>query len=324
MQETKVEIESSTKQVDAKLNNNFSIDLSPVYEKVKFNEANRETVNVIEGIDEDDEEEVSKSVEIKEQSNLSSTCASSESSLVETNKSQRIADLVQPAEHYKDKSDYFRNVVVAIDQLYPSLKWPLYNTWTFWYIKHDNSIKNWSDRIKQVMDISYIEDFWSAINYLLYLPGLTSQGDLTFFKKGVRPEWEDDENRMGGCWLYQMSAQHQVKKIDDLWLDTLLGLIGDNFCEPQLIKQLDSNYNLKNESEHICDYISGTILMHRGKNEKVALWTKNYKDDHTTRLIGSVTACALNQLNFMALNLCFFFFKRLGKLGNICLNSAKM
>ena len=101
LEETKVEIENPIKQTDAKLNN-FSIDLSPVYEKVKFAESNRDTVNIIEGIDEDDEEEVSKSVENR--TNLSSTCASSESSLVETNKNQRIADLVQPVEHYKDKS----------------------------------------------------------------------------------------------------------------------------------------------------------------------------------------------------------------------------
>ena len=73
-----------------------------------------------------------------------------------------------------------------------------------------------------------------------------------------------------------MNHHHQQNtQIEELWQETLLGLIGDNFCDQNLI-----------ENEHICDSISGTILMHRGKNEKISLWTKDYKNDTTTRLIG--------------------------------------
>ncbi len=138
------------------------------------------------------------------------------------------------------------------------------------------------------MDVSYAEDFWQTFNYLLKQPNITTNGDLTFFKKDIRPEWEDTENRMGGCWVHCMSSQHLYQKVDDLWLETLLALIGDSFCDSNLINQANANYlNNKSKNEHhICDYLSGTILMHRGKNDKVALWTKNYKDEQTTRLIG--------------------------------------
>ncbi len=195
-----------------------------------------------------------------------------------------LSDLVQPITKYRNRSDYYKDFVVAIDKLYPDCKWPLHNTWTFPYIKHDNSIKNWSDRIKHFMDVSYVEDFWSVANYLFDMNGLTAGGDLTCFKKGIKPEWEDDQNRSGGSWLYQMSHQSHTK-IEDLWKETLLGLIGDNFCDQELAEQLDTKYE-EHKERHICDFISGTILMHRGKNEKISLWTKNYKDDHTTRLIG--------------------------------------
>ena len=197
-----------------------------------------------------------------------------------------LSDIINPESKYDTKSEFYKDFVIAIDRLYPDYKWPLHDTWTFSYIKHDNSIKNWSDRIMTFMDVSYIEDFWSGVNYL-FNAGLTAGGDLTFFKKGIKPEWEDTQNRSGGCWLYQMSHQNQNKKIEDLWLETLMGLIGDNFCEPGLIKKLDSKYD-ESETEHVCEIISGTILMHRGKNEKISLWTKDYKDDHSTRLIGKI------------------------------------
>jgi len=197
---------------------------------------------------------------------------------------KRLSDLIKPVASYRNRADYYKDVVVAVDALYPDCKWPLHNTWTFSYIKHDNSIKNWSDRIKHFMDVSYVEDFWSAANYLFNMHGLAAGGDLTCFKKGIKPEWEDDQNRMGGCWLYQMSHQ-QHTKIEDLWQETLMGLIGDNFCDQELAEQLDTKHD-EHKDRHICEFISGTILMHRGKNEKISLWTKDYKDDHTTRLIG--------------------------------------
>lgn len=81
-----------------------------------------------------------------------------------------LSDIISTESSYPDKTDFYKNVVVAIDQLYPESKWPLHDTWTFSYIKHDNSIKNWSDRIITVMDISFVEDFWSAANYLLNNP----------------------------------------------------------------------------------------------------------------------------------------------------------
>jgi len=221
-----------------------------------------------------------------------STCTNTEVVVAKT-----LSDLVQKAENYKDKSEYFRHLVFAIDQLYPDCKWPLHCTWTFWFIKHDNN-KTWSDNLKTIIDVSYVEDFWSTINYLLNIPNLINQGDLTFFKKGIKPMWEDEQNKSGGCWLFQLNNQ-QFKKVDDLWLETLLALIGDNFCDHHTIQHVDSSYfdkksNKSNmsgnekDNDHICEFLSGTILMHRGKNDKLSLWTKNYKDDLTTRLIGKL------------------------------------
>lgn len=78
-----------------------------------------------------------------------------------------------------------------------------------------------------------------------------------------------------------MNHHHQQQQ----WQETLLALIGDNFCDQNKVKQFNDN---EDSDDHICDSISGTILMHRGKNEKISLWTKEYKNDTKTRLIGYV------------------------------------
>lgn len=153
---------------------------------------------------------------------------------------------------------------------------------------------NWAENIKEIVDVSYVEDFWSVLTHM-YTPSMMNQtGDLTFFKKGIRPMWEDEENKSGGSWLHQINTnmgnqqpqggrqqQHKHVDIDDFWLESLLALIGDNFCGPSPF----SSHN-DGEDEHICDSIAGMYACHRAKAWKLALWTKNYKDEKTTRLIG--------------------------------------
>jgi hypothetical protein len=278
--------------------------LSPVYENNLEIKDEQQPANedVFYGDDDDDDENMNDDddvihvIEENEETaeiNINSSTSSEISSPAVTtnvniNNQNTICEIVeQQIENYKDKNEYLRYLISR----YPDSKWPLHSTWTFWFIKHDSN-KTWSDNLKTIIDISYVEDFWSTTTYLLNIPNLINQGDLTFFKKGIKPEWEDEQNKSGGCWLYQMNNQsQQYKKIDDLFMETLLALIGDNYCDSDLINKIDKSYFEKKNTtnnDHICDFLSGTILMHRGKNDKLALWTKNYKDDITTRLIGKI------------------------------------
>ena len=111
--------------------------------------------------------------------------------------------------------------------------------------------------------------------------------------------WEDEENKSGGGWLHQIPLQQYNKKtaanqqdVDELWKDTLLALIGDNFCgrdERGLplaeAESSETNANGGGE-EHLCENISGIYVCRRQKNDKLTLWTKNFKDEKSTRLIG--------------------------------------
>ena len=195
----------------------------------------------------------------------------------------RLADLIPSEREFgENKLEYFRHVIVAVDRLYPDTKWPLHNTWTFWHIKNDPN-QSWEANIKEIVDVSYVEDFWSVVNYL-YTPTnmLAHGGDITFFKKNIRPMWEDVQNKAGGSWLHTIHQYKKNPEIYDYWLETLMALIGDNFCGTGVGRSEQPTV----ANEHLCDFISGVYASPRPKQHKLALWTQNYKDEKTTRLIG--------------------------------------
>lgn len=55
---------------------------------------------------------------------------------------------------------------------------------------------------------------------------LAVKSDYHLFKKGVRPEWEDPQNKHGGKWSYSFREKRTVP-IDDLWLFVMLAAIGE-------------------------------------------------------------------------------------------------
>jgi len=56
---------------------------------------------------------------------------------------------------------------------------------------------------------------------------LSLKSDYHLFKQGVRPEWEDIQNKNGGKWAYQFKDRRATVPIDDLWLNVMLAAIGE-------------------------------------------------------------------------------------------------
>lgn len=48
----------------------------------------------------------------------------------------------------------------------------------------------------------------------------------------MRPEWEDPQNKHGGKWSFQFKEKRAVN-IDELWLHTMLGAIGETLEEEE-------------------------------------------------------------------------------------------
>lgn len=100
--------------------------------------------------------------------------------------------------------------------------------------------------------VDNVEDFFSVYSHLKRPSTLPLVSDYHLFKRGVRPIWEDDDNKRGGKWIVRLK-----KGVSDrYWEDLLLAVIGDQFAEA---------------SEDVC----GVVLSVRNGEDILSIWTAN-------------------------------------------------
>ncbi|MCJ1357023.1 MAG: eukaryotic translation initiation factor 4E [Icmadophila ericetorum] len=108
-----------------------------------------------------------------------------------------------------------------------NVKHPLMNNWTLWFTKPPSGKgDNWNDLLKEVVTFDSVEEFWGVYNNITPTSELALKSDYHLFKKGVRPEWEDPQNKHGGKWSFQFKDKKDVP-IDELWLHIMLAAIGE-------------------------------------------------------------------------------------------------
>eukprot|EP00735_Rhodelphis_limneticus_P013089 TRINITY_DN65_c0_g1::TRINITY_DN65_c0_g1_i1::g.14744::m.14744 TRINITY_DN65_c0_g1::TRINITY_DN65_c0_g1_i1::g.14744 ORF type:complete len:230 (+),score=47.60,sp/Q55FE0/IF4E_DICDI/46.45/2e-52,IF4E/PF01652.13/8.9e-58 TRINITY_DN65_c0_g1_i1:89-691(+) len=141
-----------------------------------------------------------------------------------------------------------------------AVKHPLQNKWTLWYDKPERRVSqtNWADQIRKVATFDSVEEFWSLFNNIPSPSKLPFGSNLHLFKSHIEPKWEDQTNAQGGKWVYPVTKRPEL---DDLWLNIVLALIGDNF----------------DHSEDVC----GAVLSIRKNQDKISLWTKSARDEKT-------------------------------------------
>lgn len=114
-----------------------------------------------------------------------------------------------------------------------NVKHPLMNKWTLWFTKPPSGKgDNWNDLLKEVITFNSVEEFWGVYNNIAAVSELALKSDYHLFKQGVRPEWEDPQNKHGGKWSYQFKEKRNVP-IDDLWLHVMLSAIGETLEEEE-------------------------------------------------------------------------------------------
>lgn len=148
----------------------------------------------------------------------------------------------------------------------PKSKYPLEFEWSFWFFKN-NRDSDWKDNIILLTSVDNVEDFWAVFNHLRPVNDLHEGCDYMFFKKGIQPMWEDEHNRDGGRWLISFDREQRQVFLEKYWQNTLLSLIGS---------QYDKEYEL----------INGAVVNVRYKADKLALWTKHYKEEAAQYKIG--------------------------------------
>lgn len=81
---------------------------------------------------------------------------------------------------------------------------------------------------------------------------LPTVSDYHIFKQGIRPVWEDEENKHGGKWIMRLKKG----VADRYWEELLMALVGNWFEDAQ---------------EEVC----GFVLSVRSGEDVFSIWTKN-------------------------------------------------
>jgi hypothetical protein len=96
----------------------------------------------------------------------------------------------------------------------------LNDSWTLWvHLPHDTdwSIKSY----KEIMSFKTVEE---AIALTERLPGQMVKNCMLFvMRKGIKPTWEDERNRNGGCFSYKISNKY----VSTVWKKLTYTLVGE-------------------------------------------------------------------------------------------------
>ncbi|KKZ67960.1 translation initiation factor 4E [[Emmonsia] crescens] len=137
-----------------------------------------------------------------------------------------------------------------------NVKHPLMHEWTLWFTKPPSGKgDNWNELLKEVVTFNSVEEFWGIYNNITPTSELGLKADYHLFKKGVRPEWEDQQNKHGGKWSYSFREKKNVP-IDDLWLHAQLAAIGET---------------LENDDDN---EVMGVVVNVRKGFYRIGLWTR--------------------------------------------------
>lgn len=149
-----------------------------------------------------------------------------------------------------------------------SVKHPLQNSWTIWY---DNPGKrsnqaSWGDHLKKITTFSFVEDFWRVFNNLKPASTLAQGSNYHIFKEHIEPKWEDAANSKGGKWTVSIPPKNRNSSLDQMWLWTVLAVIGETFDSP--------------------DDVCGLVVSVRKAGDRVQIWTKDATNEQACRDIG--------------------------------------
>lgn len=133
-----------------------------------------------------------------------------------------------------------------------AIKHPLNSKWTLWYYLPEKSA-DWEKCQHRIHKVDTVEDFWSLADHIQLPSELHSGVDYSFFKNDIRPMWEDPQNVKGGRLTVISASKVKSAQIDEVWLDVLLFLIGENHPN--------------------ADSVCGVVLNTRNYGMKIAVWT---------------------------------------------------
>jgi translation initiation factor 4E len=126
--------------------------------------------------------------------------------------------------------------------------------WYFWFrppISKANGYIEYEKTLHPIASCSTAEEFFVVYQHLKRPSALPLVSDYHLFKKGIRPIWEDEENKKGGKWIVRLKKG----VADRYWEDMLFAIIGDQFGEA---------------SDEVC----GVVLSVRNGEDILSIWAR--------------------------------------------------
>jgi translation initiation factor 4E len=109
----------------------------------------------------------------------------------------------------------------------------------------------WVTKITPIYDFDTIEDFWGVVKGLK-APSELSNCTLHMFQQGILPKWEDPAHCKGGEWFIDIAIDdNSLKIINDMWLESLLVLVGGNMANADQISGVSVAVKNKKKSMRI-------------------------------------------------------------------------
>ena len=128
---------------------------------------------------------------------------------------------------------------------------PLKNTWVVWYRSPGNKFQDYEKSTHKIAHFGTVEEFWTVYTHLRRPSSLPHVSDYHLFKQGIRPVWEDKENRNGGKWNLRLKKGVANR----YWESLMLAIVGDQFGDA---------------GEDLC----GAVLSVRGNEDVLSVWTR--------------------------------------------------
>ena len=131
----------------------------------------------------------------------------------------------------------------------------LQDSYTFWYMKRGqkNSAESYEDSIKQISTFNSIEKILKIYSHMIRPgdPGSEKPMDYILFREGIKPMWEDENNKRGGKWVVRIP-----KKLSAYyWESILLAVLGEQF--------------------DVGDEICGCVLSVRFSEDVISIWNRD-------------------------------------------------
>ena len=103
---------------------------------------------------------------------------------------------------------------------------PFKYAWSFFHDKNTNGA-DYEKRLTELLNnIITIKSFWELMNDLP-LDKLQMKDTFHFFKRGVKPVWEDPRNVKGGSWTFRVPKAQS----EEFWKEVLLLAVGEQFAD---------------------------------------------------------------------------------------------